>query len=206
MSTPEERNAPNDEDVGFSATRRALRTVLWIFGVVAVCVTAVAVGVAWWAGFFDKVELEEATVGPYHLLYREHRGPYEQVKFVMRDVFLYYRSIYKADPHTGFGLFYDSPGSVPSDSLRSEVGCLTDSLLPSPEEPYMSRTMEPVRALVATFPLRSFFSYMSGVMKAYPALERYLEEEGIEARGPIMELYELRERRIRYLVPVGDSE
>jgi len=30
---------------------------------------------------FDKLSLEVAEVGPYPIVYREHKGPYDGVKF-----------------------------------------------------------------------------------------------------------------------------
>ena len=108
-------------------------------------------------------------------------------------------------PSKGFGIYLDDPAEVPQDSLRCRAGCLTDTLLHDPEPPLRSG-VEPERpAVVATFPLRSPFSYMTGVLKAYPALERYLAEEGLEANGPVMEVYDLEKREIRYLVPVKED-
>lgn len=181
--------------------RKTRRVIVGIFAPVAAAILLVGLALTYWAGYFDSVHLEERTAGPYHLLYREHRGPYEGIRFVMRDVFLYYRKLYGKAPERGFGIYYDDAGERQADSLRSIAGCLTDSLLAEPQEPYQSRTMPAHHALVGTFRLRSPFSYMIGVLKFRDALERYVEETGREPRGPVMEIYDLEERVIRYVVP-----
>ena len=188
-----------------ASTRRTIRLVTRIFGVVAVVVLVVGLALAFWAGYFDAVRIDYREAGPYHVLYREHAGPYEGLRFVMRDVFLYYRETFEATPKIGFGVYRGGPQSAHGDSLLCQAGCLTDTLIDSPSEPYLSRTIPKREALVATFPLRSPFSYMTGVVKSYPALEEYMAEEGLVQDGDVVELYDLGERELRYVAPVREE-
>ncbi|MBD3241037.1 MAG: hypothetical protein GF331_10670 [Chitinivibrionales bacterium] len=192
------------ERSGDAVRRRTRRVLIGIFAPVAAAVLIIGVALTWWAGYFDSVVLTERTMGPYHLLYREHRGPYEGIRFAMRDVFLYYRRLYGEAPARGFSIYYDDPANIEADSLRSIAGVLTDSLLTDPKEPYRSRTVPAHHALVGTFPLRSPFSYMIGVLKFGDVLEEYLEETEREPQGPTMEIYDLEDRVIRYVVPIED--
>ena len=185
--------------------RHTARVLLRIFVPVAAVVLCAVLALCFWAGYFDRVRMSRETVGPYHLLYREHRGPYEGIRFAMRDVFLYYRDTYEQTPACGFSVYEDDAGITERDSLRSRAGCLTDTLLVDPDAPFRSRTVPEYRAAVGTFPLRSPFSYMVGVMKHRRALQRFLDDEGLERGGAVMEIYDMEKREIRYVTPVGEG-
>jgi hypothetical protein len=176
---------------------------LRIFGVVFGVVLVVSVGICYWAGFFDAVTLAPGTVGPYYFLYREHTGPYEGVRLAIRDVALYVERTAGSKPRRGFSVYLDDPSVVPRERLRSIGGCLTDTLFTAPPSPYHSATQDSVEAVVGTFRLRSFFSYMTGVFKFYPALDDFLRRQGDTLSGPVIEIYDLERRRIEYVAPIG---
>lgn len=186
-----------------AATRATVRVSARIFGVVAGVLFLAGLALSFWAGYLDSPFVDVRDVGPHYLLYREQVGPYEMVRYSMRTVFLYYRDTYGREPSRGFGVYFDDPDSVSQDSLRSQAGCLTDTLLADPSEPFQTRVEPRRQAVVATFPLRSPFSYMTGVQKAYPALQTYVEEEGLETTGPAMEVYDLDLREIRYILTIA---
>lgn len=116
--------------------RRANRSLFRIFAAV-LAIALLAGGVlAWWAGFFDEPEVSEQTVGSHHFIYREHTGPYERMKFAVREVSLYVAKRTGARPERGFTVCYDDARETPQQALRSIAGCLLDSLPDSVEAPY----------------------------------------------------------------------
>jgi len=178
-------------------------TALRVFGVVFGAVLVVSVGLCWWAGFFDSVTVAPGAAGPFHFLYREHIGPYEGVRMAIHDVALYVERTAGSKPRRGFSVYLDDPSVVPREHLRSLGGCLTDTLFTAPPAPYRSATQDSVEAVVATFRLRSFFSYMTGVFKAYPALDDFLRRRGDTLTGPVIEIYDLDRHRIDYVALIG---
>lgn len=174
-----------------------------VFAVVLAVVCAISAVICWWAGFFDPLTIAPATAGPWHLLYRTHTGPYEGVRLAIRDVALYVEHTTGRKPTRGFSVYLDDPAEVPREHRRSIGGCLTDTLHTAPPSPYRSVTQDSLPAAVGTFRLRSFFSYMTGVFKFYPALDQYLREHGDTLTGPVIEVYDLERRRIDYVAPIG---
>jgi hypothetical protein len=181
---------------------RLPRSLYIAFGVVTGVVIALTLGLCWWAGFFDPLPLVERPMGPYNLLFREHRGPYQGIKVVVNDVAVLYRARQGRQPQVGFAIYYDDPSSARPDSLRSIAGCVTDTLLSGLGAPYQTTVFERTSAIVGTLRLRSFLSYMTGVLRFYPKLRAYVADHGARQSGPVMELYDMAKREIVYIAPL----
>ncbi|NLE00600.1 MAG: hypothetical protein GX640_12075, partial [Fibrobacter sp.] len=135
-----------------------------IIGGVVVCLMVL---VAYMAGIFDTVTFTHTEVGPYNLIYREHRGQYAGIRFLMNDVFKHVISSQKkVKIQYGFAIFYDDPSKVPQDSLRCITGVITDSIVQT-TKPYKSATFKRTDALITEFPVRSPLSYTTGYYKYY---------------------------------------
>jgi hypothetical protein len=68
------------------------------------------------------------------------------------------------------------------------------------DSPYVVDSLPPCPiALVGHYPLRSFFSYMSGAAKAYPTLQTLLQARQLELARPVVEVYDLELKQIRYI-------
>jgi AraC family transcriptional regulator len=176
-------------------------TFMRIVVVVVAIACAVFLGLCICAGVFDTVTMSAGEMGPYCLVYREHRGPYRGVKYAMFDVYKYLekRSIV---PRTGFAVFYDNPQKVMPADLKSIAGFITDTILAGVAAPYAAGTFARTRAVTAVFPLRSFMSQMTGPVKVYPKLQRFLQENKLESAGPVMEIYDIAAKKIVYIAPV----
>ncbi len=158
-------------------------------------------GLFFYAGLFDPIELTREPQGPYALVYREYRGPYNGIRIVMNDVYRYVRDTLQLPTNTGFSVFYDNPQSGATDTLRSIGGIVTDSLV-SVRKPYRSGMFDRTDAVVGRFRIRSFFSYTTGAYKFYSELQRFLSEKKIEQTGPVMETYDMVKRTITFIAPV----
>lgn len=174
-----------------------------IAAVIAAGIVAATLALCYGAGIFDRLPLEERTAGPYYLLYRDNKGPYQGIKNVMSDVYAYVRYEKKSDVSRGFAIFYDDPRGKDKEQLRSSAGCITDSLVTDLKQPYLSRRFDSTHAVVGVFPLRTFFSYMTGTFKFYPRLGRYLAAHNLTLSGAVMEVYDMQQRRILYIAPVA---
>lgn len=152
------------------------------------------------AGIFDSVCFFEETRGPYFLVYKEYKGSYSAVGYRIKDVYQKVKSEKKTDSiKGGFAIFYDNPKDIKSDSLRSICGVFTDSLI-NVDPPYKTTIYKKTKCIVGKFPLRSFFSYMTGLYKFYPALEKYSKNKSLITAAPVMELIDTKSRSIIYIV------
>jgi hypothetical protein len=173
--------------------------------IAAICL-AVILLLAFYAGVFDRVDISVQTVGPFQCVYREHRGKYQGIKYVLKDVYTYLKEEKSIETTVGIAVYYDNPEKVEEDSLRSIGGCLVALPVAGLEEPYRYTKIARTDAVVGTFPIRSFLSYMSGVLKFYPKLEQFTVGEDIEVLGPVMELYDMEHNEIRYIAPMKQFE
>jgi hypothetical protein len=155
-----------------------------------------------YAGIFDEVGMSVSEQGPYCLVYREHTGPYRDVRFVRIDVCTYLRDRGAAVPARSFVRLLDNPQKVKPENQRSIAGYVTDSLLPNVQPPYKTDIFPRTRAVSAVFPVRSFLSQITGPLKFYPRLFRYCGREKLETNGPVFELYDSAAKKIEYVAPV----
>ena len=172
-----------------------------IIGTVVIGVTALFF---YYAGMFDRVELTRETRGPYQLVYREHHGPYNEVRYVMNTVYRYVRDTLHLKTGTGFAAFYDDPQEGSDSELRSICGVVVDDSVPA-SSPYKSGIFRRTDAVIGTVRLRSFFSYAVGGYRFYAHLRQFTEKHKITRAGPVFELYDMSGRTIQYIAPIGKS-
>lgn len=179
--------------------------VIKITGIVLVLVVAVLTGVFSYYGLFASVDIKEKDAGPYLLVYTKHIGDYNKVAPVMDKVYYDLKDIYNIETTKGFGLYYDSPQEVSKDKLRSIVGCIVEgkSIIDLDEvtKKYSVKEYPLSKSLVAEFPYKGYISIMLGIFKVYPKLNKYIEEHKYD-EAPIMELYDMPNERIEYIVSV----
>jgi AraC family transcriptional regulator len=159
-------------------------------------------GTSFYAGMFDKLSLEIAEVGPYPIVYREHKGPYDGVRFTLHDVYRYLKTRRMQWTSKGIGIFYDDQQNVKPQDLRSIAGCVTDTLLTNLDTPYKSQVLPKTGAIVGTFRVRSFLSNFTGTEKFYSVKDLFAKENSLQLAGPVIELYDMGARRIYYIAPV----
>jgi len=155
------------------------------------------------AGVFDRVKFFEEQRGPYFLVYKEHTGTYSAVGARIKSVHTHLSETNKsAVVKGGFTIFYDNPIDKDDDSLRSISGVLTDSLM-TVDSPYKSDTFGKSYCIIGKYPLRSFFSYSTGIYKIYSSLDKYAKSKNTTITGPVMEIVDTNKKSILYVVPVS---
>jgi hypothetical protein len=172
-----------------------------IFLLIVLAVGVGTCGLCWIAGMFDPLDMSTGTEGPFYTVYREYRGSYEGIRVVLADVhnYLKYKKHQSAD--RGFAIFYSSPSTAGGDSLRCIGGCLTDSLLTAVDTPYLVMKIDSAPAIVGTFPIRTFLSYTTGSLKFAAKLNRFQIAKHLMVSGPVMAVYDMPARQIRYYAP-----
>jgi hypothetical protein len=173
-----------------------------IIGIIIVILFAFFLGLSFYAGMFDTVSLEIVEVGPYPVVYRDHKGSYDGVKFALHDVYQFLKTKRMQWTTKGLCVFYDNPQSVKSQDLRSIAGCITDTMLTNLQAPYKSQIVPKTRAVVGTFKIRSFLSNFSGTDKFYSKKDNFAKKSNCELAGPVMELFDMSAHKIYYLAPV----
>lgn len=150
-------------------------------------------------GMMTKVRFEPQEVAGMHFAYTLHIGDYTKSGKSMDKVYHTLRE-QGIETVTGFGLFYDNPGTTPKAELRSLAGCIVpDTVQYEAAEGVKKSILPATDALVATFPYKSSFSIAMGALKVYTALAKYRKMHAIP-EVPVMEIYDLPNGQIIYVV------
>ena len=140
-------------------------------------------------GLFQDMKVSESSFGPYHLVYKEHIGPYPEVKKIFEEM-QEYKKKGKFDTEMAFGIYYDDPGKVEKSKLRSEIGFVLNEEESkklqgeNPENDIKFKLLSPRRYFYTTFPYKNMGSFFLGVIKAYPALEKYGDTKNYNENEP----------------------
>lgn len=141
-----------------------------------------------YVGYFKPVILEEKTAGPFHLIYKEHTGPYHKIAPVIEEV-EHWATEQKIDCSKSFGYYLDNPDIVEEPRLRSWGGCLIDTTkdkIPAAlPEGFKTKDLPEQKYVIATFE----GSPAIGPQKVYPKVYEYIEKRRLSAKGPVLEQY-----------------
>ena len=101
----------------------------------------------------------------------------------------------------GIGIYYDNPKKVEKDKLRSEIGCIVENVdsvtLARLAKKYQIKTLPQCDFVVAEFPFKGKLSVLFGILKVYPALDKFNKEHGY-IESPITEIYDVSNKKITY--------
>lgn len=176
--------------------------MLKTFAIILVCLISVLGILSWFGGEFDTITIKKTTIGPYHAVCRSYQGRYSGFRFLVKNVAEYVRSKSHDPIYRGFAVFYDDPSETSSDSLRFAAGIILDKKI-EVDTPYSYITIDSTEALVGVYPIRSFFSYVKGYGKFKTALEKYSKKDQAAVVKPFFEVYDMKEKKIFYIAPVG---
>lgn len=178
-----------------------MRTCQIIIIVVAI-LTAIVVGFAAYWGAFKSIKFSVVEQGGETLVYEEMTGDYRQSGVIMDRVYYSLLNDYKIETFKGFGIYYDNPQKVETSKLRSEVGCIIEESdihrLNELEGKFKIKTYPKGKYIVAEFPYKGKLSVIFGIMKVYPALNKFVKEKGYDEEGAIMEIYDTPGKKIVY--------
>ena len=158
-----------------------------------------------YSGLFTKVHVQEKTVGPHILVYQNHKGSYKAIGTVLNKVYRVLNKKFKIKATHGFGIFYDKPGTVKEELLRSEGGVILDSKykdkIDAIRKKLKVKKYPSTKSVVVIFPYKNQVSYILGPIKAYPVIQKYMKKKGYKA-APALEIYDIPGRKILYSMPI----
>ena len=154
-------------------------------------------------GAFNAVEPNEKMTGPYYLVYQQYTGDYSKMGPLMdkmhEDFVVHDRVI-----GSGIGIFYDDPQNVDTDKLRSDIGMVVKSSdfekIGALSGAYLTQTLPQANRLLTSFPYKNKMSFVVGVFKVYPEMNKYLEKHNYAYDVARVEMYD--EESIQYLVEI----
>jgi hypothetical protein len=155
-----------------------------------------------WLGSFTKVQFSVQQAGGEVLVYEPYTGDYKNAGKIMDKMYYALLNEEKVECFRGFGIYYDNPQQVEKSKLRSDVGNIleepTPELLEKLESKYNIKTLDRQQFVVTEFPYKNQMSIVMGIMKVYPALNRYCKENQINENGFVMEIYDVPGKKIVY--------
>lgn len=178
--------------------------MLNILLVVVIVILAILVIAGVYYHAFSKVKLEMRVVEGETLIYESVVGDYKNTGTITNKIYYALLNDDKIETYKGFGIFYDNPKKVEKSQLRSDVGCILEPVdLPKIEElklseKYSIKMRDEKEYIVAEFPYKGMLSIILGLIKVYPALNIFAQQNGFDVNSPIMEVYDVPGKRIEY--------
>lgn len=167
-------------------------------------VAVIAVLNFWYLGGFSKLEVKEQIMGPYTMAYKSFVGEYSKSGPAMEEVYQALSGVGIMSA-TGVGIYYDDPTVVLWENLRSDVGevVIGEDITKVPQQDGIKlQNIAGKQSMVVEFPIKNTASYMVGVFKAYPVLQKYMQEKWYNNKVPVMELYDMIAKKIYYVIEI----
>ena len=152
-------------------------------------------------GGFTKIEFKPQKQDKETIVYESVTGDYSQTSKYTDKIYFALLNEDKVETTRGIGIFYDNPQTTDKDKLRSDVGCVLDNpdsiTIARLSEKYQLQALPAGDFIVTEFPMNGSLSFLLGIIKVYPALNRYCIKHGYKD-SPIMEIYDVPNKKIIY--------
>jgi DNA gyrase inhibitor GyrI len=173
-------------------------TVILIIGVIT---GVLLVGSYAYYGGFKTIVFTTEEQGGETVVYEEMTGDYSQTPKVSDKIYQSLLNDEKIATTKGIGIYYDDPKVVEKSKLRSDIGCIIEGVdsatVAQLAQKYRVKTLPKTRCLVTEFPYRGMMSVMIGVMRVYPAFEKYCSQNGLPENF-VTEIYDVPNKKIIY--------
>jgi hypothetical protein len=155
------------------------------------------------SGIFYKIRIIQKEMGPLHFVYQDNVGPYQEAGPIQNEIYQYLKDNFQIATEKGIGIYYDNPKKVPKDQLRSKAGCIVDepliAKLADLPTNYKIMKIDKQKMIYSEFPFKNKMSIFIGIMKVYPKMQKYCEENEVMFRESI-EIYDVPKQKIIYLM------
>jgi len=159
-------------------------------------------------GGFKKVSFSIEIQGGEMLVYREMTGDYSKSGKLMDEIYYALLNDYGIETYKGFGIYYDNPRDVEKSKLRSEVGCIIEEndliKLTLLSGDLKTKRYPETKCVVTEFPHKGMISIFMGILKIYPALIKYVDNNNLDAYGAVMEIYDVPNKKIIYRKAISE--
>lgn len=166
-----------------------------------------------YTGAFKSVTIAVDQREPMQIIYKDYTGPYHKIVSTIEEVEKFVKSK-GLKCRLSFGEYFDNPDLVEEGRLHSRGGCVVDKLVP--EEIKIADGLKSALpadfkfdTIPATKAVVAIFSGAPGIgpMKVYPKAEKFIQEEKLQKKGSVIEIYEIFEKnemQTTYIWPVAD--
>ncbi|MCL2597148.1 MAG: hypothetical protein FWD66_05725 [Paludibacter sp.] len=176
---------------------KIIKVILIIIAILAV----VFIVICSYYGGFKKITFRIENQGGETVVYENVTGDYSQSAKVSDRIYNTLLNDEKVETTKGFGIYYDNPQEVAKEKLRSEIGCIVENAdsatLTRLAEKYQVKTLPQDDFVVTEFPFKGKLSILFGIMKVYPALDKFNKEHGY-IESSITEIYDISNKKITY--------
>lgn len=159
-----------------------------------------------WTGFFSNTELVEKKMGPYFMVYEDHKGAYKGTADIMDDIYYQLLEEDNIEAFKGFGIYFDNPKETAEEELRSLAGCIVETAdtakVKALGNKYKIMEIPERRYVTAEIRHRGQLSIFAGIVKVYPSIEKYMKGKNYPS-VPAMEIYD-RNKTIIYLFEIKE--
>ena len=167
-----------------------------------------AIAIYVYFGGLKKVSCRIENQGGELLAYKPMTGDYSKSGALMDEIYYTLLNNYDIETYCGFGIYFDNPKNVEKSKLRSEIGCIVEkrdsSKVSQIQEGIQVKTFPLNSYLVTEFPYKGKLSVLFSLMKVYPAIDKYVKNNGYNTRGAIMEIYDMKNKKIIYRKEIAD--
>lgn len=171
------------------------------FVILGVALISIAIGFIYYGGL-SKVNCRVEKQGGETLVCKQMTGDYAKSAKLMDEVYYSLLNDYGIETFKGFGLYYDNPKEVEKTKLRSEIGCIIEEKdllkVADIKGNLQIKTFPEKSYIIAEFPNKGKLSIIFGIIKVYPAMDKFLKEKGYKKEGAVMEIYDVPNKKIIY--------
>lgn len=176
-----------------------------IVNTILIAVLAVSVVLFFTYGYFGglkKIIVNIEEQGGETVVYQEIKGEYKQSGAIMDKI---YNSLLENDTIAtckGFGKYFDNPEKVDKNQLRSQAGCIIEERdsqnIDRISDRFETMVIPRKKYITTDYPYKNKLSVLFSLIRVYPALKKYAEDNGFDEDSPVMEIYDIPNRKIIY--------
>lgn len=153
-------------------------------------------------GGLTKITVDIKKQGGETVVYQKINGDYKQSGVIMDKI---YNSLLENDSiqtYKGFGKYYDNPKKIDKNKLRSEAGCIIEETdlhkIDRISGDFNTMVIPQTEYITAEYPYKNKLSILFSLLRVYPALNKFAEDNGFYEDSPVMEIYDIPNNRISY--------
>ena len=171
--------------------------------ILIVIVSLIAVFVLLYAyyGGFKRLDIKITEQGGETVVYENITGDYRQSGVIADKIYYSLLNEHKIPTYKGYGKYFDDPKKVEKEKLRSEAGDIIekddlDKLLLI-EGKYEIKVLPKQKYIITEFPYKGKISVLISIMKVYPALGKYAEQNNL-GDGAVIEICDVPNKKLMY--------
>ena len=172
-----------------------------IFLIILAIFAVVFIAIFIYYGGFKKIVFKIENQGGEVIVYENLTGDYSQTPKISDKIYYALLNDEKIETTKGIGIYYDNPKKTDKEKLRAEVGSIVEGLDSAALErlagKYKVKTLDKREFIVTEFPFKGKLSAIFGIMKVYPAFEKFRQENGY-VEAPMTEIYDVPNKKIIY--------